>query len=205
MATPFSAARAVDPGAGDAGHEPARRDEENVEVRPVGIRLHRPHRRRRRDRAEDPPAPRPIPSRCRAKSRVWRAAPRPTIWSASSPRSTTRPRPTCSGASAAASSRPSRPRSPTSRSTKLAPIRAEMLRLAGDPAYHRWRAGGGSREGAGDRAAEHGCDQGHPRPRAIAGTGARNANKYICACGKPRRTGTGWAYLAPDRSSRHQL
>ena len=33
----LSAARAADPGAGDAGDEPARRHEEDVEVGPVGI------------------------------------------------------------------------------------------------------------------------------------------------------------------------
>ena len=33
----LSPARSADPGAGDAGDEPARRHEEDVEVRPVGI------------------------------------------------------------------------------------------------------------------------------------------------------------------------
>ena len=86
-ATPiFPLPEPLDPGAGHAGHEPARRDEENVEVRPVRKRPYRPHRRRRTRSRRRSVGPRPTPSRCRARSRVWRAAPRPTIWSAFSPR-----------------------------------------------------------------------------------------------------------------------
>ena len=48
------AARAADLGAGDAGDEPARRHQENVEVRPVGLFAHQPDRRCRHHRAEDP-------------------------------------------------------------------------------------------------------------------------------------------------------
>ena len=49
------AARAADPGTGDTRHVAARRHQENVEVGCVGSVAHQPDRRRRRDRAEDPP------------------------------------------------------------------------------------------------------------------------------------------------------
>ena len=55
------AARAADLRRGDAGHEPARRHQEDVAIRRLGLFAHQPDRRRRRDRAEDPQAPRPIP------------------------------------------------------------------------------------------------------------------------------------------------
>ncbi len=42
-------------GAGDAGHEPARRHQEDEQVRSVGLFAHQPDRRRRRHRPEDPP------------------------------------------------------------------------------------------------------------------------------------------------------
>ena len=48
------AARAADPGAGDAGDVAARRHQEDVEVGPVRLFAHQPDRRRRRDRPEDP-------------------------------------------------------------------------------------------------------------------------------------------------------
>ncbi len=48
------AARAADPGPGDAGDVAARRREEDVEVRCLGLFAHQPDRRCRRDRAEDP-------------------------------------------------------------------------------------------------------------------------------------------------------
>ena len=51
----FPQHRAADHGAGAAGDEPARRHEEDVEVRPVGSEPHQPERRCRHDRAEDPP------------------------------------------------------------------------------------------------------------------------------------------------------
>ena len=47
--------RAADPRPGGAGDEPARRQQEDVEIRPVRPVAHQPHRRRRHDRAEDPP------------------------------------------------------------------------------------------------------------------------------------------------------
>ena len=51
----LSAARAADPGTGDARDVAARRHQENVEVGSVRSVAHQPDRRRRRDRAEDPP------------------------------------------------------------------------------------------------------------------------------------------------------
>ena len=42
-------------GDGDAGDEPARRHQEDVEIRHVGLFAHQHDRRRRCDRAEDPP------------------------------------------------------------------------------------------------------------------------------------------------------
>ncbi len=50
----FPLAGAADQGAGDAGDVPARRHQEDVEVRSVGLFAHQPDRRRRRHRAEDP-------------------------------------------------------------------------------------------------------------------------------------------------------
>ena len=46
--------RAADPGPGDARHVPARRLEEDVEVGPVRLLAHQPHRRCRHHRPEDP-------------------------------------------------------------------------------------------------------------------------------------------------------
>ena len=67
------------------GHEPARRREENVEVGHVRERLYRAHRRRRHDRAEDPPGEDRSRAAAERRRRVWRAARKPTILSASSP------------------------------------------------------------------------------------------------------------------------
>ena len=50
----LSVAGAADPGPGDAGDEPARRLEENVEVGAVGLFAHQSDRRCRRHRAENP-------------------------------------------------------------------------------------------------------------------------------------------------------
>ena len=51
----LSAAGAADPGTGDAGDVAARRHQEDVEVGPVRPVAHQPDRRRRHDRAQDPP------------------------------------------------------------------------------------------------------------------------------------------------------
>src|SRR3546814_1111284 len=45
---------APDPGPGDPGDEPARRHEEDEQVRRIGLQPHQPERRRRHDRAEVP-------------------------------------------------------------------------------------------------------------------------------------------------------
>ena len=83
----FPLPEAADPGTGDAGDEPARRHEEDVEVRSVGIFADRADRRRRDDRAEDPQGQDRRRARCRARSRASPAAPRRKISSASTPRS----------------------------------------------------------------------------------------------------------------------
>ena len=62
------AARAFHSRPGDPGDEPARRDEKDVEVGPVGIRDDRAQRRRGRDRAKNPPRqdrPQPVAERDR--------------------------------------------------------------------------------------------------------------------------------------------
>ena len=51
--------------------------------------------------------------------------------------------------------------------SKLAPIRAEILRLNADPAYVDAVLAEGAREGARDRQAEHGRGQGHRRPHSL--------------------------------------
>ena len=80
------AARAADPGPGDARDVAARRLEENVEVGCVRLFAHQPDRRRRRHRAEDPQGQDRSASRCRARRRAWSRARRPTTSSASMPR-----------------------------------------------------------------------------------------------------------------------
>ena len=107
----FQAARAADPGSGDARHEPARRIEEDVKVRCLRPVSHQPHRRRRHDRRPRSAAPRPTPMPCPPR---WRASPhRPEADNlvaifAGLVRAVRRRR--CSGNTAAASSRPSRRR-----------------------------------------------------------------------------------------------
>ena len=74
-------------GAGDAGDEPARRHQEDVEVGPFRSVAHQSDRRRRHHRRRKSARPRPIPSRCRARQRASKAGRRPRIWSPSTPRS----------------------------------------------------------------------------------------------------------------------
>ncbi len=69
------AARAGDHGPRDAGDEPARRRQEDVEDRRERQLAHQPDRLRRRDRAEDPAGPRPIPIRCPRTRRASRDGP----------------------------------------------------------------------------------------------------------------------------------
>ncbi len=80
------AARTADPGAGDAGDEPARRHEENVEIGPVRLFAHQSRRRCGHDRAENPQGE----DRSRAAAERGRGPCRPaggsTISSAFSPR-----------------------------------------------------------------------------------------------------------------------
>ena len=77
--------RTGDRGGRDPGHEPARRHEENVEIRPFGHEPHQPHRRCRHHRPKIRKA-RPIPSRCQPRPPVSRAAPRRATSSTSTPR-----------------------------------------------------------------------------------------------------------------------
>ena len=77
------AARAADRGPGDARHVAARRREEDVEVGPVRLFAHQPHRRRRRHRAEDPQGEDRSGAAAERGGRPGRTGRRPTIWSAS--------------------------------------------------------------------------------------------------------------------------
>ena len=144
------AARAADPGTGDARDVAARRHQEDVEVGPLRSVAHQPDRRRRHDRAEDPHAPRPIRSRCRARRRARRRGPRPTISSASTRRSPDIEQGRgAASSSAARSSPPSRQRWSICWSRKLAPINAEMRRLDRRSRLYRCRAGRRRRARAG--------------------------------------------------------
>ena len=51
--------------------------------------------------------------------------------------------------------------------SKLAPIRAEILRLNADPGLRRFHPRRRRAQGAADRPAEHGRRQGHPRPHPL--------------------------------------
>ena len=66
-------------GDGDAGHEPARRHQEDVEIRHLGLFAHQHDRRCRRDRAEDPPRQDRPRAAARRRSPTSRRGPRPTI------------------------------------------------------------------------------------------------------------------------------
>ena len=73
-----------------AGHEPARRARENVQVRSVRHEPDQPDRQRRANRAEDPQGARPTRSRCRTTRRCSTPGPKPKTWSAFMPRSPAR-------------------------------------------------------------------------------------------------------------------
>ena len=62
-------------GDGDAGDEPARRQQENVEIRHVGLFAHQHDRRCRHDRAEDPQGEDRSASRCPRRSSDARGRP----------------------------------------------------------------------------------------------------------------------------------
>ena len=70
-----------------AGHEPARRQRQNVQVRSVGHEPDQPDRQRRRSSRRRSARRRPIPSRCPRRSTSLPPGPRRRISSASSPRS----------------------------------------------------------------------------------------------------------------------
>ena len=169
----LSSARAAHPGRGDARHEPARRRKENVEVGRVGEFLHRPHRRRGHDRAEDPQGQ----DRSRAaaaSSRRPRRRPEADnlvgIFAALTDRSKADVLHEFGGSQFSAF------KTALADLTieKLAPIRAEMLRLAADPGYVDVVLPRG-RESARHRAPEHGRDQGYPRPHSLS-VAARRRN-----------------------------
>jgi hypothetical protein len=69
------AARADDPGAGAAGDEPARRHQEDVEVRSVGLFAHQPDRRCRHDRPEVPQGEDRSRTAALARRRAWSGRP----------------------------------------------------------------------------------------------------------------------------------
>ena len=77
--------RAADLRRRDAGHEPARRHQEDEQVRPVGLFAHQPDRRRRRHRPEDPPRQDRSAAHAGYAWPTRRSGPMPTISSASMP------------------------------------------------------------------------------------------------------------------------
>ena len=81
--------RAADLRRGDARDEPARRHQEDEQVRPVGLLAHQPDRRCRRDRPEDPPRQDRSASDARHGGRRRRSGPTPTTCWASMRRSPT--------------------------------------------------------------------------------------------------------------------
>ena len=161
------AARAGDHRAGDARHEPARRHQEDVEVRPVRPVAHQPDRRRRHHRQEDPEGQDRSRAAAHRAKRAWRSARRPTTSSASTRRWPARRRPRCWPSSAARSSRPSRRRWPSCAVAQLAPITAEMNRLLADPAEIDRILADGAAARPRHRRPDHGRGQGHRRLRAL--------------------------------------
>ena len=130
-------------GPATARHEPARRLEEDVEVRPVRLFAHQPDRRCRHHRAEDPQGEdrpraaadrsrRPCQERPEAENLVgiYAGACRDDEGGGAAP------------SSAARSSPSSSRRWPTLAVAKLAPIAGEMQRLHGRPRLYRRGAGG---------------------------------------------------------------
>ena len=151
-------------GPGDAGHEPARRHEEDVEVRPVGLaRIIALTDDAGHDRAEDPQGQ----DRSRTAAERGRGPGGPA-GGRQSRRHLRRPdrRDQGRGAEALrrqASSRRSRPRSPTWRSTSS---RQFAPRSCASPAIRPMsiRSCARRRQGSRDRRTEYGRDQGHPWP-----------------------------------------
>ena len=128
--------RAADHRAGDARHVAPRRHQEDVEVGPVRLFAHQPHRRCRHHRQKFRKAktdPEPLPSRGRGAEEPRR---RPTTSSASTPRSpASRKADGAPRLSAARSSRPSSRRSPTSRSRSSRRSPARCAACSPIPAY----------------------------------------------------------------------
>ena len=130
----FPQIESADHGAGAAGDEPARRHQEDVEVRSVGSEPHQPERRPGHDRAEDPPRE----DRSGAAA-VGAAGPGEAARGAQSGRHLRgpgrhRPRRRCCASMAARGSARSRRRWRRCWWTKLRPIAAETRRLLDDPA-----------------------------------------------------------------------
>jgi hypothetical protein len=126
-------------GADHARDEPARRHQEDEQVRPVGLLAHQPHRRCRRHRPEDPP--RQDRSRCRCPT-PWptpRSGPMPTICWASTPPSPTRRRTRSSPQFAGRQFSEFKAALTELAVAKLGPIGAEMQRLMKDPWPRRRR------------------------------------------------------------------
>ena len=188
----LSAARAADPGPGDAGDVAARRHQEDVEVRSVGLFAHQPHRRRRRHRPEGP----------QGQDRSGAAAERGE--GAGEPSRSRQPRRHLCGArrhrqgrrcsaqfGGGAVLRPSRRRWSTSRSASSRPITAEMKRLVADAAYIDAVLADGVGARPGDRRGDHAAGQGHRRascsaePRGVARARARRLRNLLACAAAP--------------------
>ena len=127
------AARAAHSGPGDAGHEPSRRHEKNVEVGPVGIFADRDHGRRRHRRAKNSQGQDRSRAAAERNRRSRRTGRRPTISSASSPASTIRSKADVLRQYGGAQFSAFKTALTELIVAKLSPIRAEMQRLADAP------------------------------------------------------------------------
>ena len=129
------AARAADLRRGDARHESARRHQEDVEVRQLGLFAHQHDRRAPRRSRSRSARRRPTPSRCPPPSPPPRPGPRPTISSASTPRSPISAASRRWRNSPARISRRSRRDLADLAAEVLGKIGGEMRRLLDDPGY----------------------------------------------------------------------
>ena len=164
------AARAGDHGAGDARHVPARRHQEDVEVRAVRPVAHQHDRRRRHHRQEDPEGQDRSRSAARRGGGAGEAARRPTTSSASTRRSPTRPRPRCSSEFGGAQFSTFKKSLAELAVSRIAPVNAEMNRLLADPAEIDRILGDGAR-----------------KARAIAApiVARSRISSASCACSRP--------------------
>ena len=151
----LSAARAADRWPGDARHEPARRHEENVEVRPVRIRRHRAQRRRLYDRAENPQGQ---DRRGRLPGEVEGLAGRPEAENLVGIFAALAEETKADVLRRFAGGQFSQFKNALAELAvaKLTPIRSEILRLNGDPGFIDFRAGRGGAQSALDRTTQHG-------------------------------------------------